>query len=38
MSEDVPDAELDLANYNLFRFDRNTNTSVHVRSGGVMIR
>jgi len=33
----VPDSELGLANYNIFRLDRNPSTSVHIRGGGVMI-
>jgi len=37
LSGDVSDAELGLANYSLFRFDRNPNTSVHTRGGGVLI-
>jgi len=37
LSDDVPDMELGLANYNLFRCDRNPGTSVHVRGGGVLI-
>jgi len=37
LSGDVPDAELGLANYNIFRLDRKSSTSVHIRGGGVMI-
>jgi len=37
LSDDVLDSELGLANYNLFRCDRNPSTSVHSRGGGVVI-
>jgi len=37
LSDDVLDAELGFLNYNLFRLNRNLDTSVHFRSGGVLI-
>jgi len=37
LSGDISNAELGLAYYSLFRLDRNLNTSVHTRGGGVLI-
>jgi len=33
----VPDAKLGFVNYNLFRLDRNFDTNMHFRGGGVLI-